>query len=319
LAYAHQSRGQHIIVSAIEHKAILTTAKALEREGFSVTYVPVDTYGLVSAKDVAEALRPDTTVVSIMYANNEVGTIEPIRELVEVCRRAGGDTSYPLFHTDACQAVGMLPVAPRELGVDAMTINSSKIYGPKGIGLLYVRDGVAITPQIVGGDQERGKRAGTENVALVQGFATAVSEAVAGMNTYTDTMHELQSYFISGLQHNLPNVSFNGHPDRRLPNNVHITIPEVEGESLVLLLSEAGICCATGSACSSLDLEPSYVLSAIGQDDDIIHGSLRFSFGNSTTKADLDYTIDTLTAVVKKLRTITACNTEAYQRLHARI
>ena len=315
LARANREHGTHIIVSAIEHKAVLAAASELAQEGFSVTYLPVDEFGTVSITALKQALQPDTVLVSIMYANNEIGTIEPITEIARVCREYAPQSIYPLVHTDACQAVGMLPVKPRDLGVDAMTINSSKIYGPKGIGLLYVRQGVSLKPLIVGGDQEQSKRAGTENVALIAGFAAAVTSAVAQTNNHAEAMKELRSYFIEQLGEVVPGILFNGHPTERLPNNVHITIPEVEGESLVLMLSEVGVCCATGSACSSLDLLPSHVLKAIGQEDDLIHGSLRFTFGRQTTKDELQYAAKALGEIVIRLRQITACNTSAFYNL----
>lgn len=315
LARAHRAHGRHIIVSAIEHKAVLMAARQLEQEGFLVTYLPVDKDGTVPPLELQAALRPATILVSIMYANNEIGTIEPIKEVVEVCRAYQSESQYPLVHTDACQAVGMLPVAPRALGVDAMTINSSKIYGPKGIGLLYLRGGVKVEPFVVGGAQEGGVRAGTESTALAAGFAAAVSEAVANRETYAARLRGLQEHFISELQKNVPQCTFNGHPTNRLPNNVHITIPDVEGESLVLLLGEAGICAATGSACSSEELAPSHVLTAIGQDEEVIHGSLRFTLGRDTTKDELTRTARTLAEVVSWLRSVTASTTTVYQNM----
>ena len=319
LARRHREHGNHVIISAIEHKAVLAAAEQLEREGFSVTRLPVDASGMVSVVDLKTALQPETILVSIMYANNEIGTVEPIGDVVQVCKEFRQNSQYPLVHTDACQAVGMLQCVPHMLGVDAMTINSSKIYGPKGVGLLYLRRGVSIQPLIVGGDQEHGIRAGTENIALIAGFATALTEAVAHTHTHGVVMKKLQSYFIQELLATVPGIAFNGHSTDRLPNNVHVTIPDIEGESLVLMLSEAGICCATGSACSSRDLEPSHVLHAIGQSDDVIHGSLRFTFGRTTTKEALSHTARVLGEVVKQLRTITACTTEVYKQQKARI
>lgn len=319
LARAHNEYGKHVIVSAVEHKAVLAAAAILEQEGFLVTYVPVDEFGKVVVADLTQALRSDTILVSIMYANNEIGTIQPLSEIVRVCRQYAPQSMYPLIHTDACQAVGMLPVQPRELGVDAMTINSSKIYGPKGVGLLYVRSGVQILPLIVGGDQEHSRRAGTENIALIAGFTTALAEAIELTTVYTEAMNTLQTYFVEQLRVVVPGILFNGHPTDRLLHNVHVTIPEVEGESLVLMLSEAGVCCATGSACSSLDLQPSHVLRAIGQDDELIHGSLRFTFGRQTTEEELNYTARALGEIVIKLRKITACTTSAFITLTTKI
>lgn len=313
LARAHQAHGNHVIVSSIEHKAILAAAAQLETEGFRVTYLGVDSDGVVSLDELKDALCSETILVSVMHANNEIGTIQPIPDIVRICRNHPERTNpYPLVHTDACQVIGLRDSSPRKLGVDALTINSAKIYGPKGIGLLFVRQGVGVQPVILGGDQERGLRAGTENSMLAAGFAAALHEAVEQTTAQAAAMCALQEHFIAELKAAVPRIRFNGHPTQRLPNNVHTTIPDIEGESLVLMLSEYGICAATGSACSSLDLEPSHVLSAIGQDENLIHGSLRFSFGRSTTKEDLSFTAKTLGEVTKRLRAITACTTVAY-------
>lgn len=314
LARAHRAHGNHIIISAIEHKAVLAAAVQLEAEGFAVTRLPVDAEGVVSLSALQAALRPETILVSVMYANNEIGTVQPVTEVVHMCRSYHTNSQYPLVHTDACQAVGQLPVLPCELGVDAMTLNSAKSYGPKGVGLLYLRAGVTLVPVIVGGDQEGGLRAGTENIALIAGFAAALRESVTALTAHAAAMRTLQQFFVAELQARIPDIQFNGHPTERLPNNVHVTIPAVEGESLVLMLSEAGIYCSTGSACSARDLEPSHVLVAVGQSEEHIHGSLRFSFGRSTTKEELRYTVATLAAVVERLRTITAATTHAYQQ-----
>lgn len=306
IAHAYQEHGKHIIVSAIEHKAVLAAAKHLETEGFEVTYLPVDTDGLINIDACIRAIRPDTILVSIMYANNEIGTIQPIAELSTLLKKNRGQNVTPLLHTDACQAVGMLPITVSEIGADAMTINSSKIYGPKGIGLLYVKNGLRVEPVIVGGDQELGKRAGTENVILAHGFAVALSNACnTQLTTHTHTM-ELRDYFMHTLCATHPDIVLNGHQHKRLPNNLHISIPHLEGESLVLQLDQYGICCSTGSACSAVDLEPSHVLRAIGVDDELIHGSLRFSLGKTTTIEDINYTLRCLTQCIETLRTITA-------------
>jgi cysteine desulfurase len=306
LARAHREHGKHIIVSAIEHKAVLAAAAQLESEGFSVTYLPVDEHGLVSLDTLRDALTDETILVSIMYANNEIGTIQPIVEISELLADYYARKRRPLFHTDACQAVGMLPISPRELGVDAMTINSSKIYGPKGIGLLYLRAGIPVTPLLVGGGQEGGRRAGTENVALAVGFAKALEIAVHDTDVHASRLAALQTHFLAALQTLVPTHLLNGHPTKRLPNNVHLCIPDIEGEAMLLLLDNAGICAATGSACNASDLEASHVLRAIGRSDDIIHGSLRFSFGRDTTEGDLTYTAKTLGKVVHRLLSMTA-------------
>lgn len=305
LARAHKSHGKHIIVSQIEHKAVLSAAKRLEAEGFEVTYLPVDQHGMIRLDALEAALTEETILVSVMYANNEIGTIQPIEKIAEVVKSHYQDTRRPVIHTDACQAVGLLPVSPQTLGVDAMTMNGSKIYGPKGIGLLYLRHEVPIEPQIIGGGQEQGRRAGTETVALAVGLAKAIERAINDKNTASQ-LASLQAHFRRELTTHVPSHLLNGHPTHRLPNNVHLCIPDIEGESILLMLDAAGICAATGSACNATDLEPSHVLQAIGRDDEIIHGSLRFSFGKYTTKEELTYTAKTLGEITEKLLAITA-------------
>lgn len=306
LARAYQQHGNHVIISAIEHKAILKPAALLEREGFSVTCLPVDTFGRVSLTELEKALTTNTTLVSIMYANNEIGTIQPISQIAALLEEKYKGRRKPLFHTDACQAAGLLPVKPDNLGVDAMTINSSKIYGPKGIGLLYVRGGTKIVPMVIGGHQENGRRAGTENIALAVGFATALKKAIAEADTTTYRLTALRNHFLSKLYQHIPSLVLNGHPEHRLANNIHICIPDVEGEAILLMLDHVGICAATGSACNATDLTPSHVLTAIGRDDAIIHGSLRFTLGKNTTETDLDFTAEALGNVVHTLRNISA-------------
>lgn len=308
LARANQIYGKHIIVSAIEHKAVLEAATQLMTEGFSITFLPVDEYGAVDLAILQESLTPETILVSIMYANNEIGTIEPIKEIATLLTDHYKNNGKPLFHTDACQAVGILPINPTELGVDTMSISAAKIYGPKSIGLLYLKTGTKIVPLHVGGGQETGRRAGTENVALAVGFAEALTTAVQNREMYTSRLASLQTHLLAELHNHLPSFLLNGHPTERLPNNVHICIPNIEGESILLLLDNTGICAATGSACNATDLEPSHVLRAIGRDDDIIHGSLRLTLGKHTTKEELSYTAKALGRVVKKLSEITASN-----------
>ncbi len=304
IAHAYKQYGKHIIISAIEHKAVLAMAHKLESEGFTVTYLPVDHQGLVDVDTCVAALRHDTILVSVMYANNEIGTIQPIAKLGEALLKRKTPSGTPFFHSDACQAVGLLPVEISKLHVDLLTINSSKIYGPKGIGLLYVKNGVQLAPLIVGGDQESGKRAGTENVALACGFARALQKACTMHAENCRRLMHLRDYCIATLKRHCPDVILNGHPSKRLANNIHITIPHIEGESLVLLLDTYGICCATGSACSALDLTPSHVLRAIGVSDEYIHGSIRLSLGLHTTQEDIDYTVGALAECIKKLRDI---------------
>lgn len=306
LAHANRSHGQHIIVSTIEHKAVLASAKQLEQEGFTVTYLGVDEFGVINLEELKESLTPETILVSLMYANNEIGTVQPIKKVSNLIHKHYPDGWRPLIHTDACQAAGLLPIIPSELGVEAMTISSSKIYGPKGIGLLYLKDGLLIEPQLVGGGQEGGRRAGTENVALAVGFAKALELAIANTEQSASRLAALQTHFLTQLQQALPNMILNGHPTKRLPNNIHLCVPDIEGESILLMLDAAGICAATGSACNAADLEPSHVLEAIGRNDEVIHGSLRFSFGKYTTEEELTYTAETLNDVVKKLLSMTA-------------
>ncbi len=306
LARANRNRGNHVIVSSIEHKAVLEAAAVLKNEGFAITYLPVDEYGMVQLTTLRSALTDQTILVSIMYANNEIGTIQPISEIAALLRDRYDHDKKPIFHTDACQAAGALPLTPKTLGVDAMTLNSAKIYGPKGIGLLYLQSGIAIQPLLVGGGQEEGRRAGTENVALAVGFAKALEIAFNRHDTESCQLAALRDHFLTQLQKAIPSLLLNGHPINRLPNNVHLCIPHVEGESMLLLLDAAGICAATGSACNASDLEPSHVLTAIGRDESIIHGSLRFTLGRGTTKTELDTTVTVLATIVERLHSISA-------------
>lgn len=308
LARANKNKGNHVIVSSIEHKAVLETAKQLEKEGFEVTYLSVDENGLINLNELKDELRDDTILISVIYANNEIGTIEPIQEVSDLIKKHYKKSVSPIFHTDACQAVGVLSIEPKKLGVDAMTINSSKIYGPKGIGLLYLKKGLKIEPIIFGGGQENGIRAGTESVALAIGFATALKKAVENTEEDKTILSLLQKHFLRELKKTIPNLILNGHPEKRLPNNIHICIPDIEGESILLMLDAFNISAATGSACSSLDLEPSYVLRAIGRSDEIIHGSVRFTFNTKTTKEELSFVAQKLGEITKRLCSMTACS-----------
>ncbi len=266
VARAHVRHGKHIIISAIEHKAVTESARQLEREGFTVSVAPVDKYGVLDIQACVKLITPETTLVSVMYANNEIGTIQPIRELGIAIRKwqvAHNNSQYPFFHTDACQAAGFLSIDARELGVNLMTINSSKIYGPKGVGLLYKKNGIAIEPQIVGGEQESNFRAGTENVALIVGFCEALIAANSLKEIESHRLIELRDYCIGELVKKIEGVTVNGHRTLRLPNNIHISIPFIEGESILLMLDRLGIEASTGSACSAYDLKPSHVLLAI--------------------------------------------------------
>ena len=286
----------HIISTAFEHHAVLHTLERLEREGFSVTLLDVHADGLVRPAELETAIRPDTCLVSVMYANNEIGTVQPIRELGAICRAHG-----VLFHTDAVQAVGQLPIDVQAQHIDLLSASAHKFHGPKGIGFLYARRGVPLTPLIEGGAQERGKRAGTENVPAVAGMAAALKEAVAGMEENAARLRVLRDRLIEGLN-TIPHAALNGDPIRRLPGNVSFCFEGVEGEALLLLLDDRGVAASSGSACTSGALDPSHVLLAIGRSHDVAHGSLRLSLGPDATEAEIDYIIENVRDVVAHLR-----------------
>ena len=298
-AYANDSKGNHIITSTIEHHAVLETAKFLGRRGCSITKVRVDENGLVDPADVKKAITDKTILISIMHANNEIGTIEPIAEIGKIAREAG-----VYFHTDAVQAVGHIPVDVNKLGVDLLSMSAHKFYGPKGIGALYIRKKTKMFSFMHGGEQERGRRASTQNVPGIIGFASAVELAQREMDQEAEQVTRLRDKLIKGLLGQIENARLNGHPTKRLPNNASITIEFVEGESMCLNLDLEGICASTGSACSSASLEPSHVLLAIGTSPEMAHGSLRFSLGKWTTEADIDRVLEVLPRVVAKLRAI---------------
>ncbi len=297
LAFDNNVKGNHFITSSIEHHAVLETTHFLKERGFEVTYLPVDKYGLVDPDDVQIALKPGTIMVSVMHANNEIGTIEPIAEIARITRQAG-----VLFHTDAVQTVGHIPVDVNELGVDLLSVSAHKLYGPKGVGALYIRKGVKLVPFIRGGQQERGRRAGTENVAGIVGFGKAATIAQAEMVEEARRLTVLRDKLADGLLSGIEDIQINGHSQQKLPNNVNVSINFVEGESLCLNLDLDGICASTGSACSSSSAEPSHVLTAIGVQPPLLHGSLRFTLGKWTTEDDIHHTIDSLSRVVGKLR-----------------
>jgi cysteine desulfurase len=295
--YANEKKGNHIITSSIEHHAVLETCKFLEKRGFKVTYVPVDNYGLVDPDAVKKAITPETVLVSVMHANNEVGTIEPLAEIGKITREAG-----VLFHTDAVQTVGHIPVDVNELGVDLLSMSAHKLYGPKGVGALYIRKGKGLVPFMHGGEQEKRRRAGTENVPGIVGLGKAAELARQEMAQEAKRLTGLRDKLISGLLEHIGDARLNGHPFKRLPNNVNLTIDFVEGESMCLHLDMEGICASTGSACSSGSLEASHVLLAMGLRHEQAHGSLRFTLGRWTTEDEIDKVIGALTSVVARLR-----------------
>jgi len=297
VAFANESRGNHIITSSVEHHAVIETCKFLEKRGFRVTYLPVDQYGLVDLDDVRKAITDKTILISVMHANNELGTIEPIAEIDKIAKEAG-----VYFHTDAVQAVGHIPVDVDELGVDLLSMSAHKLYGPKGVGALYIRKGTKLTPFMHGGEQERKRRASTENVPGIVGFGKAAELAQQEMSEEAERLTCLRDRLVKGLLERIGHTRLNGHPIMRLPNNVNVSVDFVEGESMLLNLDLEGICASTGSACSSSSLEPSHMLLAIGLSHEQAHGSLRFSLGKWTTEEEIERVLDVLPSVVAKLR-----------------
>lgn len=312
IARAHSNKGKHIISIAIEHHAVLNPLEELKKEGFEITYLPVNQEGVVSVEAIVKAIRKDTILVTIMYANNEVGSIQPIsdigREILKF--RKLNNTPYPFFHTDACQAVGYLDLDVEKLHVDLMTFNGSKMYGPKGVGVLYLRRGVNIKPIILGGGQEKGRRAGTENVPAIVGLAKAMELVQSDKEKESIRLRQLTSYFWKKIQEIVPAIQLNGPVigENRLPNNLNVTFKNIEGEAMLLYLDEYGIMCSTGSACTSDSLEPSHVLQAMGLPYEMAHGSLRFTFGHDNSKADVDYIMKYLPVIVTQLREISPIN-----------
>jgi len=322
IAMAYKDKGRHIITTKIEHPAILEAVKKLEKQGFEVTYLNVDSGGLVDLSELKKSLREDTILVSIIYANNEIGTIQPIYEISNIIRNFREESEkrivksknnhslstfhFPLFHTDACQAAGALELDVKKLGVDLITLNGSKIYGPKGIGCLYASKNAKLEPIIVGGGQEGGLRAGTENAALIIGFSEALKLAEKLKNKESKRLRILRDYFIKNILKTISHSRLNGHPVKRLPNNINVSIDNIEGEAMALMLDNYGIYASTGSACSSRKLTASHVLLAIGISPELAHGSLRFTLGRKTKKEDIDYVLKVLPLIVAKLRKISA-------------
>ena len=297
VAWANRKKGDHVITSAIEHHAVLETCRFLEKEGFRVTYLPVDGDGLVDPADVVKAITDRTILISIMHANNEIGTIQHIAEIGRIARGKG-----ICFHTDAVQTFGHLPFTVDELNIDLLSASAHKLYGPKGIGLLYIRKGTRITPLVHGGDQESGRRASTQNVPGIVGFGKAVELAAATLHEEVVRLTSLRDRFIQGIFERIDGIRLNGHPARRLPNNINLSVESIEGEGMILSLDMMGIACSTGSACSSSSLEPSHVLLAIGLPHELSHGSLRFSLGMYTKEGDIDAVLEALPQVVGRLR-----------------
>lgn len=296
-AFARQAKGKHIITTKIEHHAVLHTAQWLEKQGFTVTYLDVDEFALVDVNQVRRAMREDTILVSIMMANNEVGTIQPIEEIAEICRERN-----VLFHTDAVQVLGALPIDVKKLGADMLSFSAHKLYGPKGIGALYIKRGKKVDNLLHGGAQEMNRRAGTENIPQIIGFAEAVKLAVAELPEESKRISALRDEIIEEIATTIPYAKLNGHPIRRLPNNINFSFEFIEGESMLISLDMAGFSCSSGSACTSASLDPSHVLLAMGLPHEIAHGSLRISLGRENTSEQLKDFVPTLARAVKRLR-----------------
>ena len=295
----YRKKGNHIITTKIEHHAILHSCQWLEKQGFEVTYLDVDENGVVKLEELKKAIRPATILISVMFANNEIGTIQPIREIGEIAHEKG-----ILFHTDAVQAFGQLPIHVDDFHIDMLSASGHKLNGPKGIGFLYIRKGVKIRSFIHGGAQERKRRAGTENVPGIVGLGKAVERAVGTMKERTDRERELRDYLIQRVLSEIPYTRLNGHRNLRLPNNANFSFQFIEGESLLIMLDMEGICASSGSACTSGSLDPSHVLLAIGLPHEIAHGSLRLTLNEEITKEDLDFVVDTLKKIVERLRSM---------------
>ncbi len=297
VAFANRKRGNHIITSQIEHHAVLHTCQYLEKEGFEVTYLPVDKYGLVDPAVLEKAITEKTILISIMYANNEIGTIEPIAELGAIARK-----HKVYFHTDAVQAIGSVPIDVKAQNIDLLSLSAHKFYGPKGTGALYIKKGVRIDNLIHGGGQERRRRAGTENIAGIVGLGKAIEQATADIPGHAAKIRAMRDRLIKGVLATISHTRLNGHPEKRLAGNFNVSFEFIEGESMLLWLDDEGICASTGSACTSGSLEPSHVLLATGLPVEISHGSLRLSLGDANSDKDVDFVLEVLPKVVKKLR-----------------
>ncbi len=297
IAYANRQKGNHIITTKIEHHAVLHTAEQLEKEGFEVTYLDVDEYGIIDLEQLKEAIKKETILISVMFANNEIGTLQPIAEIGKIAKEHN-----VFFHTDAVQAIGNVPIDVNELHIDLLSLTGHKIYGPKGIGAMYIRKGTKIMPIMNGGAQENKRRGGTENVAYIVGLGKAVEMATENIDAKVQKISTLRDRFIQRVQQEIPYVKLNGHPSKRLCNNANFSFRYIEGEGLLLFLDMKGICASSGSACTSGSLDPSHVLLAIGLPHEIAHGSLRVTFGDFNTEEEVDYVVDELKIIVNRLR-----------------
>jgi len=297
VAFANQHKGKHIITTNIEHHAVLHTCEYLEKFGFETTYVPVKENGIVDVNDIKDAIREDTILISVMFANNEIGTIQPIKEIGELAKEKN-----IYFHTDAVQAIGHIPIDVKELNIDLLSLSAHKFHGPKGVGALYVKNGVNIDNLLHGGGQEKRRRASTENTAGIVGLGTAIEIATQDIPKKAEYLKNLREKTINGLIENIPDIIVNGDREKRLPGNVNVCFKYIEGESILLHLDQYGICASSGSACTSGSLEPSHVLLAIGLPHEIAHGSLRLSFSEENTEEEIDYLLEKLPPIIKNLR-----------------
>ena len=297
IAYSYKNKGNHIITSKIEHPAVLETCKLLEKEGFEVSYIGVGENGIINLEELKNAIRPTTTLITIMFANNEIGTIQPIEEIGKIAKE-----NNIIFHTDSVQAIGSIEIDVEKLNIDSLSLSAHKFYGPKGIGVLYVKKRVKFNKFINGGHQERNKRAGTENVAGIVGLAKAMELAYRDLEEHNKKIKELRDYYVSQVKEKIPYININGDMEKRLPGNSNISFRFIEGESLLLNLDLKGICASSGSACTSGSLDPSHVLLAIGLSHEIAHGSLRISIGKYNTKEEIDYVVESLVEIVGRLR-----------------
>jgi cysteine desulfurase len=312
VAYMKKSQGKHIITSGIEHHAVLETCEFLMRDGFEISFIPVDENGILKLDALKAAIRPDTILISVIYANNEIGTVQPIKEIGEIARSKG-----ILFHTDAVQAFGHIPIDVEKENIDMLSASAHKIHGPKGVGLLYIKNSVKLTPMIHGGPHERKKRAGTLNVPGIVGFGKAAELSKASMSEKNAKIKEMRDYLIDRILREIPYSRLNGDQKRRLPGNVNISFRFIEGESMLMMVDMKGISASTGSACASGSLDPSHVLLAIGLPHEIAHGSLRMTLSEFTTKEELDYTVESLKEVVAKLRAMSPLYEDAMKKKEA--